>query len=133
MEISILRRRLPWLPWLAAGGLGLAFVSLSTAQNPAARRLNGLGWTVHTTGGNWEIAFAGVPPPESAGALSLIPATDLTVGGRQVESLSGLKNLKNLTSLSLSSTGVTDVSPLGNLKNLTHLNLSSTSVNNVSV
>jgi hypothetical protein len=124
----------PWLPWTAAGVMGIAAVAmpLVTSQNPRAA-LIAQGWTVSEEGGDLNLYRFGNVPPQSVPILRGLPASlSLDLRGVQVTDISALRQLKNLTQLNLSETSVTDVSALRDLKNLTQLDLSFTQVTDVS-
>jgi Leucine-rich repeat (LRR) protein len=127
----------PWLPWTAAGVMGIAalVVPLMTHQDPTVE-LRRQGWTVSESDGVLLLRNTNIPPksvPILRGLNSSF-GLDLRTYDRNVSlaDVSALRGLKNLTRLNLSVTKVADVSALSELKNLTQLNLNNTKVADVS-
>ena len=120
----------PWLPWTAAGVMGIAalVVPLMTREDPRAE-LTRQGWTVSEDNGVLHLDNDNIPP-ESVPILRSLPPFTLRLG--DITDISALRELKNLTELTLSNTYVTNASPLRELKNLTQLDLSATKVTDVS-
>jgi hypothetical protein len=132
---SLWRRVRPWMPWAAAGALGIvAVVSPLVRQDPRIV-LGNQGWTVSGGGKSpLEIRrYDGKIPPESISILRTLPSPwALDLSGPTVVHISALKELKSLTELNLSGAAVGDESALKELKSLTDLDLSRSSVGDVS-
>jgi Leucine-rich repeat (LRR) protein len=133
--ISMWRRCRPWLPWAAAGILGITAVVIPLARDRDPRLVFiDEGWLVRESNGSLELnkLINDVDLIDSVARLAKLPQFTLDLSHGSVTDVSPVRELKNITSLNLSFTGVTDIPPLREMKNLASLNLSFTGVTDIS-
>jgi len=154
--VSLWRRVRPWLPWAAAGIVGVVALVIPRLTKPDPTvELRKQGWTISETKEGLDFKRDTAIPPESIAILRTLPPpfeldlfyadvteisalqelkgmTALNLGETKVRDISALRELKNLVALDLTATNVSDISPLRDLKGLTKLYLGVTNVGDIS-
>jgi hypothetical protein len=132
--VSLWRRVRPWLPWAAAGIVGVVALAVPWLTKPDPTvELRRQGWSISETKEGLDFKRNTEIPPESIAILRTLPppySIDLSVS--DVEDISAFRELKGLTGLDLSFTQVADISALQELQGLTDLDLEHTNVTDIS-
>jgi len=132
--VSLWRRVRPWLPWAAAGIVGVVALVIPRLTKPDPTvELRKQGWTISETKEGLDFKRDTAIPPESIAILrTLPPPFELDLFYADVTEISALQELKGMTALNLGETKVRDISALRELKNLVALDLTATNVSDIS-